>query len=151
MAKKAFKMTDRGLKILEKRKKSLAGAELKVGFPADIQGHGDLSPGELALILEFGTLDGRIPERPVFRQTFDELKAEIPQKQAYYAAMVDSGKISSKQAQQRLGQWYAGKLRWAIIRYHDVPNAPATIKQKGFDDPWIDTGGLVNAIDYRVK
>ena len=31
-----------------------------------------------------------------------------------------------------------------------VPNAPATIRRKGSDRPLIDTGQLVNAVEYEV-
>lgn len=106
----------------------------------------------IAIWLEFGTpdADNPIPERPVFRETYDALLHQLKRKQGEYTRMVGEGRITAKQAQHRLGLWYAGKLRWAIIRYDDVPNSEATIKAKGFNDPWIDTGGLVNAVDYRL-
>lgn len=109
---------------------------------------------ELALIanvLEFGSEDGVIPERPVHRDTYQKLRHELKSKYAQVINLVSEGKISPKQAMARIGSWYAGKLRWAIIKYNEVPNAESTIKQKGFDDPLINTGDYVNSIDWEFK
>lgn len=112
----------------------------------------DPEAAQIAIWNEFGTPDAKypIPERPVFRQTLDDLSHDLLKKDAEYTGMVGEGRISARQARARLGAWYAGKLRWAIIRYHEVPNAPATVEKKGVDDPWIDTGHLVNSVNYRL-
>lgn len=109
---------------------------------------------ELAMIaswLEFGTDDGHIPERPVHRITFENLRPELKRKYAEVAKLVTEGKISAKQGLSRIGSWYAGKLRWEIIRYNAVPNADSTIRQKGFDDPLMDTGNYVNSINWDLR
>jgi hypothetical protein len=136
------KVQDAGWAKWKAAMQSLADSGFEVGIF-------DEEAAQIAVWLEFGTDDGHIPERPVFRETFEDLRAELLKKDAHYTRLVGQGKISPRQARARLGAWYAGKLRWAIIRYDDVPNAESTIKKKGFDDPWIDTGHLVNAVNYR--
>jgi hypothetical protein len=43
-----------------------------------------------------------------------------------------------------------GALIQSIRDTKEPPNAPYTIKKKGFNDPLIDTGDMVNSPTYRV-
>lgn len=38
-----------------------------------------------------------------------------------------------------------------ILTFRDPPNAPSTIKKKGFNNPLIETGLLFNSIDWKKK
>ena len=50
----------------------------------------------------------------------------------------------------QLGNWYRDVQRAHIRNGNWVPNAPATIRRKGSDRPLIDTGQLVNSVEYEV-
>lgn len=43
-----------------------------------------------------------------------------------------------------------GEVKKRIITGPFVPNAPTTIAKKGSDKPLIDTGQLLDAIDYKM-
>lgn len=47
----------------------------------------------------------------------------------------------------------AVKNMQAVINNKEVPppNKESTIKRKGFDHPLVETGALVNSIDYKIK
>lgn len=55
-----------------------------VGVPEGITIHAEqgreIDAGYLAEILEYGTMDGRIPGRPAFNLTYEEIKDELPNK-----------------------------------------------------------------------
>ena len=51
---------------------------------------------------------------------------------------------------QMMGELLAGQLRASIIAMKSPPNAPSTIRKKGFDDPLIDTGHMLNSVDFEI-
>lgn len=77
---KQVKIIDRGWNKLQKKAFKLKnGKAAAVGFQGSkgelaSEAHAGLSNIELAAIHEFGTIDGRIPERPMIRNTFDQNK-----------------------------------------------------------------------------
>lgn len=139
-------LRDRGWGRFKRNLQDLKGQTLVVGVLDE-----DSELAQIALWLEFGTDDGRIPERPAHRMTFEKLRPELKIKYAELVKLVSEGKISPKQGIARIGAWYAGKLRWEIIRYNAVPNAESTVRQKGFDDPLMDTGEYVNNINWGMQ
>lgn len=136
-------LRDKGWNHYKRSLRDLAQHSIKVGI---------VDNEELAQIagwLEFGTDD--IPERGAHRACFEKNKAELKRKYAHYTKQVTEGKISPAQALQRIGDWYAGKLRWEIINWTDPDNAESTIEQKGFNDPLIGpNAAYVNAIKPEI-
>lgn len=111
--------------------------------------HDDPVLAQIAQWLEFGTK--YIPERPAHRACFEKNKAELKLKYAEMVKLVLAGKISEAQALQRIGDFYAGKLRDEIQKFEDPHNAASTIAEKGFDDPLIGPNAdYVNAINPKV-
>lgn len=140
-------LRDSGWNYLKRSLRDLAQHQIVAGI---------LDNEELALIaqwLEYGTPDADypIPERPAHRACFEKNKLGLRQQYAEKTKLVMEGKISKDEALRRIAAWYAGKLRWEIINYNAVPNAPATVKAKGFNDPLIDSGDYVNQIEAKVR
>ncbi|KWO67590.1 hypothetical protein WT98_24665 [Burkholderia territorii] len=50
----------------------------------------------------------------------------------------------------QLGESIVGALVQSIRDFADPKNAPSTIAKKGFDDPLIDSGTMVNSVTHRV-
>ena len=48
------------------------------------------------------------------------------------------------------GEAVAGQLRQSIVDFSSVPLAPSTIARKGFENQLVDTGHMLNSIDYEL-
>ena len=49
-----------------------------------------------------------------------------------------------------MGEYVKGQLQKSIRDLKTPVNAPSTVQKKGFDDPLIDTGHMINSVDYEV-
>jgi len=89
-----------------------------------------------------------IPPRPFFRTM-------ITQNQRSWAPTLarilkTNKRIDAESALSMLGEIMVGQLKASIIAMKSPPNAPSTIRKKGFDDPLIETGHMLNSVDYEV-
>lgn len=109
---------------------------------------GGYTLAQIAAFNEFGT--DRIPERPAHRTTFENSKSGLNRRLAGVVGLVAQGKISYTTGLERLGNWYTGELKQSIINWNDPPNADSTVRQKGFNNPLIETGRTVNSIDFEI-
>jgi hypothetical protein len=50
-----------------------------------------------------------------------------------------------------IGMAMQTEMKQAIIDMDFPPNAPSTVKAKGFDDPLINTRKMFNSVDYKVE
>jgi hypothetical protein len=69
-------------------------------------------------------------------------------------AVADLLKANDYDAQKTLGQagfGIKGQLQQQIKDTVSPPNAPETVRRKGFDKPLIETGHLWNTVDFEVK
>lgn len=100
---------------------------------------------EYALANEFGTEN--IPQRSFIRSTIFEEKGNIPKvfAQAYRETW------SFDLALDRCGEYLAERVKDKIRNGNFTPNAPSTIKQKGSNHPLIDSGTLLNSIEYKSE
>lgn len=127
------------------------GLRLDVGYFAGTE---SASPSftlpEIAAVQEYGTRDGRVPERSFMRTTFDKFR------NVYTQAFIDGGydvllgKLSPITALKRVGEDYKSDLVNKITGIRSPKNAPSTIAKKGFDNPLIETGLMRSSIKIRV-
>ena len=101
---------------------------------------------EYAMHNEFGT--SRIPPRPAFRATADLRMDE-------WAGLLSdllAGGVPAEPALTQGGGEAADSLREAIEDWATPPNAPSTIarKRSGRDNPLVNTGDLVDAVDFAI-
>ena len=113
------------------------------------------SGGELvtiAAVNEFGSADGTIPERSFLRSTVDENRKKYL---SALSAAIDKGITYGRAAMVRelgkVGQVAVGDVQRKIRDLDTPPNAPSTVRQKGFDNPLIETGRLRQSIDFKVE
>ena len=162
-----IKIDDKGIyKALKKQK-----ATLEVGFWGDIYEEIDegfygpygqqskitnkarrysprkaISVAEVAAANEFG--GDKRPPRPFMRTTIrlkkrkwrNILRDILPQ---YFTDV--------KKAFEKLGDFCAEDLEDMIRIWTSPPNAPSTVRQKGFNDPLVDSGQMMNSVHWRVK
>ncbi len=98
---------------------------------------------------EFGS--GRVPERSFLRSTVDANEARYAEELAAAIGKVVDGSAGVGQAFGVVGAKVARDVQQKIRDTHDPPNAPRTIRMKGSSHPLIDTGRMLQSIDYEVR
>ena len=100
---------------------------------------------------EFGTRDGRIPERSFIRSTMDQNRFALFQQANRFLDQISAGSITPTKALGLLGEFIRGQIVSKITTLQDPPNAPSTILKKGSANPLIDEGRMRQAIAWEVK
>lgn len=133
--------------------------DVKVGFLAGASYPDGTPVATVAAVQEFGTrierqrADGspyvvEIPSRPFFRNMIAASKG------GWSSAIAKNLKATDfdvNRTLDRMGQGIKGQLQQSIRDTNDPPLAPSTIAAKGFSTPLIDTGHMLNSVDYRVE
>lgn len=161
MAKNSFYDTDKGWNRLMTRLESAAGeAGVFVGFlrssgqykPKGMRAKGEpsLTVAQVAAINEFGSSDGRVPERSFIRSAIDANASQITRLAKKLTGKVVDGTMSKNAALGILGQKVVDDIRARIQKGVPPPNAPSTIAAKKSSHTLIDTGQMVGAVEYEV-
>lgn len=136
---------DLGWKELLARVAELAGdAYTKVGLLGGDDAGGLHEPGspltttEIGIVNEFGTADGRVPERSFLRACFDLKREELAAMAAKLLTGVIDGKLSVDKALNVLGAWFAAEVKKFITEGPEVPppNAESTRRRKEKAGAW---------------
>lgn len=101
----------------------------------------------LLSIHEHGTIDGRIPARPLLSSVIKQEKEYIDNGFELYIKLKDEGKLSDADKQlEKMALYLEAKLVAYFTSNDWKANAPSTIAKKGSARPLIDTGDLRRAI-----
>jgi hypothetical protein len=145
---------DLGLAQITKAIESSGQLRVRVGVvgPKAEESHGDgrLTNAEAGLINEFGTKDGHVPRRSFLRDPISHAQPQVFQLMTEMIRSVVEDGASAESAADKLGEKLAAISRRAVADGVPPANAPATIKQKGFDHPLIDAGQLAAVITHQV-
>lgn len=141
---------------LQAAERDAARWEVVVGVLADGKGGalaegGDLVVLDLATIHEFGSTDGRVPQRSFLRAWVDENHAQVLEWQRAMMRAVAAGELDVPLALERLGLKIAGAIQAFMATSIPPPNAPATIERKGSSTTLIDSGQLRSSITHQVR
>ena len=106
-----------------------------------------INNAELLAIHEKGTIDGRIPARPLLEPVIEQEKRFIKRSFDKYILLANDGKLEEAiVVLDKLAIYLEGKL----VEYFDnnvwTPNVPSTIKRKKSAKPLIDSGDLRRSI-----
>ncbi|KCB33744.1 hypothetical protein LWS69_01245 [Bordetella hinzii] len=142
----------KGGEALAKKLKELAdklgdGGTLRVGF---IEGatYPDGTPVALvAAANEFGRPDKNQPPRPFFRGMIAEKSKAWPKA---IGALAKNNDYDIDRTLGQMGDGIKGQLQASIQKLDSPPLAPSTVKRKGFAKPLVDTGHMLNSVDYEV-
>jgi hypothetical protein len=129
-------------------KKTDKSATLRVGFLEGATYPDGTSVPMVAAIQEFGAPSKGIPPRPYFRRMIAE------KQDTWGPAIADLLKANDYDAEKTLnmaGAGIKGQLQQSIRDLTSPPLSPKTVKRKGFDKPLVDTGHMLNSVDYDVK
>lgn len=118
-------------------------AKIEVGFFEGEKYPDGKSVAEVAAFNEFG--GGKVPPRP-FMRTCVERRKNIWKK------LVRDELAKNEDARVTLallGNRMVEDLKDYIKIWTYPPNAPSTIAKKGFNDPLVETGRMMNSVDWR--
>src|SRR5690606_16993462 len=139
--------------LIQEMKLSAGGPHVKVGFLEGGAGDkpheesDDLTVAQVAVVNEFGL--GNAPERPFMRTTAKALLPKMARLSSKLLSAVIAGKGTIDQALDVMGLTAQKDLKKAIVDWKEPPNAPATIRAKGANNPLIDTSQMVNSVQYE--
>lgn len=88
-----------------------------------------------------------IPPRPFFRLM---IASKSPGWGASMAKVLKAADCNLDTALGRMGEGIRGQLQGSIRDFTSPANAASTIAAKGFNKPLIDTGHMLNSVDYEV-
>lgn len=133
------------------------------------QASAGITNAALAAIHEFGSADGRIPERSFLRSTFNANRDTYLDMLAKLLMRVVEGKATVEQAFGIVGAKFAADIKRRVTQGAEIPppNAPSTLARKigkhAFGrngllkvSKWmprtlVDTGRMINAITWLVR
>lgn len=101
--------------------------------------------------LKASTTHIRIPERSFLRNGADEAIDDVLLKCKQIISRAICGDMSVRAFYEELGNTMAEEIKRYAIELEHPANAPLTVENKGFDDPLIETGKMVNSIEVIVK
>jgi hypothetical protein len=146
----------RGLQILSDRLRK-GEFYVNVGVPAEAKEDDGTSAALVAAANEFGTTDGRIPERSFMRTGLGGGKEDQIRLNKVNLVRIAHGQTDMATALGQLGAMGAGQVKGAIRRSKSLfkPNAPSTIAHKTVngkkgDQPLVDSGNLQQSITWVV-
>jgi hypothetical protein len=107
-----------------------------------------IAMSELAKMLYFGT--SKIPARPFLTDAILENKEAILK---FFEKAYNLGSSKRTKNLNALGQFVVDAIKSMVKgNYYGskIPNAPSTIDRKGSDIPLIESGDLIDALEYKV-
>lgn len=112
---------------------------------------GGTSVAYIAAILEKGSKSKNIPPRPFLKNTLKSNKAQYYNmlKENTLDVMKFGGTLDK--GLKEVGSNMANDIQNAIYTKRKPPNAPSTVRQKGKNDPLVDSKRLVKSIAYKVE
>ena len=150
------------------------GGRVRIGWREDTKYDDNTPVAKVAQIQEFGaripvtdkmrkwfavqgfplskhTTEIVIPPRAFVRQTADKNKKDWMWKFRDDLVKVLDGKMEFEQALNRVGVRAQGDLKQMIAEFSTPANSPMTIAKKGFNNPLVDTGIMLDTVDYDVE
>ncbi len=149
MAKVAVKVQQRGGEKLRRLLREAAkrrDTTVKVGFFSEARYEDGTPVAAVAAWNEFGTED--IPERRFFRRALAEVEDGVTN---IVKAGIDTEKmVVDDRLAGRVGAYVAGQVQESITALKEPPNASGTVRQKGSNNPLLDTGHMRNSVGWSV-
>lgn len=158
---------DYNLKELIEKTEDLDGRRIRVApqgnrneFLAAIHEYGvqirvtDKMRGYLAskgLYLKKTTSFINIPERSFIRSGWDQNEGKIMETLEDYLRSLIAGGTTADDLLEGVGGETAERVKDYAKDLDNPNNHPFTIEQKGFDNPLIESGGMVGSIDYEIE
>ena len=118
-------------------------AKIEVGFFEGEKYPNGKSVAEVAAFNEFG--GGHTPPRPFMRTCCERRRNKW--RKVVKDNLAKNPDVRTTMAE--LAQVMVEDLKDYIKIWTYPPNAPSTVAKKGFNDPLVDTGRMMNSVDWR--
>lgn len=115
--------------------------------------NGNLPMAQVAQWVEEGQPSNNQPPRPAIRTMFIPTIAEADEFVKAAIPMIDlvaRGSLTWKQLHVKLAPKMLYLFKYTLKSYDIVPNKPSTVRAKGFNDPWVETGTLIENARFDV-
>lgn len=123
-------------------------ATLNVGFLEGATYPDGTSVAAVASFNEYGVPSKNQPPRPYFRGMISKKSGNWGKN---IGTLLKSSHYDAQRALSLMGEEISGQLRESIQDLSDPALAPSTVKAKGFDKPLVDTGHMMNSVEFEVK
>lgn len=134
---------------LEDLAQKLSGPNtVRVGFFEGSTYPDGTSTPMVAAIQNYGAPGAGIPPRPFFSNVVARGRRQWPEQ---VRTLLKANNYDVERTLTLMGEGIKGQLQTEINKGSFVPLRPATIARKGFDKPLVDTGHMLNSVDYEVK
>lgn len=122
---------------------------LRVGFLEGATYPDGKSVAMIAAIQEFGAPSRGIPSRPFFRNMIRDKSPGWP---GEIATQLKSTNYDASATLNRMGAMIKGQIQDSIVNGGPyAPLAPSTVARKGFSQPLVHTGHMLNSVAWVVK
>jgi hypothetical protein len=125
-----------------------SGQAVDVGFMEGSTYPDGTSTPMVAAINEFGAPSRGQPPRPFFRNM---ISAKSPNWGQQLGGVLKANDYDASKALSLMGEGIKGQLQQSIVDLVAPPLAPSTVQAKGSTKPLIDTGHMLNSVDWKVK
>jgi len=135
---------------IEKMANNLANMKVQVGFLSSAKYEDGTSVAQVAISNEYGVPQKRQPPRPFMRQA---LKKSGEWKKTFdFMIKKDFARGGDfKTSFDTLGSVVQGDIKISIKELISPALAQSTIDKKGFSKPLIDTGYMLDSVNYEVS
>lgn len=140
----------KGIKDLLKKVKKPGTVAVGIIDPG-LHGDGPFNTAEIGYVHEFGSSDGRVPERSFIRSTLKVDRKEIISLSKRLLKKIINNEMTLEKGLGLLGLDVSDKISQRIVEIRTPPNKPNTIARKGSSNPLVDTGQLKNSITHKVQ
>lgn len=115
--------------------------------------NGERGNAMVMAVHEYGTKDGRIPERRPIRLSMESNSDKYARRFQQGLDKVLKDEMSADTALKSIGEEAAGDVKITIMNGLTPPLADSTVRARkdNSDKPLYDTGELVNSITYEVR
>lgn len=128
-------------------KKLEQNGTLRVGFlETETYSENGLPVAQVAFWNEYGTEFS--PLRPFFRSMIEKNKAGWS---LAFGNLMNMNNNDVAKVFALMGEGIKDQLTQSIVEFSDPPNAPSTVRRKGFNKPLIETGTMQRATAWDIE
>lgn len=108
-----------------------------------------LPVASVAIYNEYGTPTA--PARPFMRPVMHGQKQTISENLTHLYKSAIRNNQNTMKVLEMIGEDVRWRIQAQILATNTPPNAPSTIKAKGFNKPLYDTGFMLNTVSYQTE
>lgn len=122
---------------------------VRVGWFSQHRYSDGMPVAQVAIYNEFGTATS--PMRPFMRPVLHTQKQTIVENLRHHYIMALKNNENTAKVLSLIGEDVKWRIQSQILATNTPPNAPSTIKAKGFNRPLYDTGFMLNSVSYQTE